>query len=176
MKLVMDIRAALLKEHSKKQTMLIVNYIGNDKERFAELMECFLGDIYRVTQRAAWVVGYCAECQPQLVEPYLETMIDLLGRNDVHVAVKRSVVGFLQFIEIPENLKGKAYDYCFDLLGDPSETIAVRCFAMSVAFNIAKNEPDLLNELKILIAGCMKHSPTPGFASRAKKLLNYKPK
>lgn len=172
----MDIREELLKEHSKKQTMLIVNYIGDDKKKFAELMEMFLGDIYRVTQRAAWVVGYCAEYQPHLVEPYLETMIDLLGRKDVHVAVKRNVVRFLQFIEIPDDLKGKTYDHCFELLSDPNEPIAVRVFAMSVAFNIAKNEPDLLSELKLLVAESMRHSPTPGFCSRAKKILNYKPK
>lgn len=169
----MDIRAALLKRHSKNQTMMIVNYIGDDGERFAELIGYFLGDNYRLSQRAAWVVGYCAQYQPQLVAPYLETMIDLLERKDMHVAVRRNVVRFLQFIEIPDDLKGKAYDHCLNLLGDPNEPIAVRCFAMGVAFNIAKNESDLLGELKLLIAESIKHGITPGLASRARKILNY---
>jgi hypothetical protein len=172
----MDIREALSKNTPKKQTMLIVNYIGDDEEKFAGLMGYFLGDVYRLSQRAAWVVGYCAEYQPQLVAPYIKTMVTLLERKDVHDAVKRNIVRFLQFIEIPKNLRGKTFSHCYELLSDPNEAIAIRCFSMSVAFNIAKDKPDLLNELKVLIAECMKHSPTPGFASRAKKILKYDPK
>ena len=48
----MNLREALLKEHSKVQTMRIVEYVGDDKERFAQLMDLFLNDVYRVSQRA----------------------------------------------------------------------------------------------------------------------------
>jgi len=57
----MDIREALLAEHSKRQTMKIVRYINGDPARFAELMKLFLGDTYRLSQRAAWAVNYCAD-------------------------------------------------------------------------------------------------------------------
>ena len=50
----MDIREALLAEHSKGQTTKIVRYIDGDPVRFAELMKLFLGDTYRLSQRAAW--------------------------------------------------------------------------------------------------------------------------
>lgn len=156
--------------------MVIVSYIGYSPERFAELMALFLGDNYRTAQRASWAVGYCAEYRPDLVGPYLEKMIDLLKRKDAHVAVKRNVVRLLQFIKIPNNLRGMAFSHCYDLLGNPNEAVAIRCFSMTVAFNIAKNEPDLLNELKVIIAECIEHSPKPGFCSRARKILNYGPK
>ena len=59
----MDIRAALAKEHSKKQSQLIAHYIGGDQERFDELMDLFLHDEeWRITQRAAWVLSHCADC------------------------------------------------------------------------------------------------------------------
>jgi hypothetical protein len=48
----MDIREALTAEHSKLQTMAIVSYIDSDPARFRELMDIFLGDEYRLTQRA----------------------------------------------------------------------------------------------------------------------------
>ena len=38
----MDIRQALLEEHSKAQCRKIVNYIGSDKQKFEELMKDFL--------------------------------------------------------------------------------------------------------------------------------------
>jgi len=50
----MDIKTALLEEHSKAQTLRIVKYIGTDQKRFDTLMELFYKEEYRVVQRAAW--------------------------------------------------------------------------------------------------------------------------
>jgi len=36
----MDIRQALITEHSKRQTMAIVEYVGDDARRFALAMAC----------------------------------------------------------------------------------------------------------------------------------------
>ena len=47
----MNIKTALLKEHSKKQCAAIVKYVGKNPERFAGLMKCFFEGEYRVTQR-----------------------------------------------------------------------------------------------------------------------------
>ena len=57
----MDIRQALTAEHSKRQTMAIVEFIGDDARRFAELMKIVFAGEYRLTQRAAWPMNYCAE-------------------------------------------------------------------------------------------------------------------
>jgi hypothetical protein len=49
----MNLRESLLAEHSKALTVRIVDYIGNNEERFAELMNLFLNDVPRITQRSA---------------------------------------------------------------------------------------------------------------------------
>lgn len=61
----MDIRQALLAEHSKRQTTAIVEYIGDDTDRFAVLMQIFFAGDYRLTQRVAWPMSYCAETHRQ---------------------------------------------------------------------------------------------------------------
>jgi len=66
----MNIRAELLSEHSKRQTAKIVDYVAGDPVRFKELIANFLGDTYRVSQRAAWAVSNCIEQHPDLVKPY----------------------------------------------------------------------------------------------------------
>jgi len=86
----MDIREALLAEHSKRQTMKIVNYIDGDPVKFRELMSLFLGDTYRLSQRAAWAVNYCADHHRELVKPYFGKLVEQLERADVHVAVRRN--------------------------------------------------------------------------------------
>lgn len=166
----MNIRDALLEEHSKEQTKKVVNYIDGDPERFAELMRLFLGPVYRVSQRAAWAVSNSIELHPDLVKPYYNILIKQLERDDAHVAVRRNVVRLLQFVEIPKRYAGRVFDVCYSLLDDPSETVAVRCFSLSVAANLAKDSPELLDELR-LVATKYPQVATAGFRSRTRRVL-----
>lgn len=167
---LMNIRQALINEHSKQNTIKIVNYIGDDAEKFAELMEIFFGDDYRLTQRSAWAVNYCAENNPQLIKPYFEKLIDLLQKKDVHNAVKRNIVRLLQYVEIPEKHLGKVYSHCVDLIDDANEPVAVRAFALTVAAKIAKDEPELLNELRLVVKKHLKYTSV-AFHKRAREIL-----
>lgn len=165
----MNIREALLAEHSKRQTMEIVRYIDGDPDKFAELMKLFLGNTYRVSQRAAWAVNYCAEHHPELVKPYFAKLIEQLERDDTHGAVRRNVARMLQFIDIPKRFQGRVYDACVALVDDPSKPVAVRCFSMTVAARLAAGSPELLNELRLVVS---QHSDnlTAGLRVRARRL------
>ena len=166
----MDIRQALMTEHSKQQTMAIVEFIGEDPKRFAELMKVFFAGDYRLTQRAAWPMNYCAERHPKLILPYLPKLLDCLEREDMHDAVKRNVMRLLQYIEIPRRLTGRVYAHCVDLLDDADQPAAVRAFAMTVATRIAKSEPDLMNELRLIVSKHLPHA-TAAFRVRAREIL-----
>ncbi len=166
----MDIKQQLLIEHSKSNTNKIVDHIGNDSKRFAELMRIFFGDEYRLMQRAAWVMSHCAENNPQLIKPYFEKMIDLLPEKDVHNAVKRNIVRLLQFVEIPDKYLGKVYSHCVDLVDNANEPVAVRAFALTVAAKIAQSEQELLSELKLVVEKHLKYTSV-AFHKRAREIL-----
>ena len=165
----MDFKKELLKEHSKKQTTKIVNYIGHDPKRFNLLVKAFLSGPYRVTQRAAWPLSNCVRACPGLINPHLKSVLKMLDKKDAHVAVKRNILRLLQDIEIPKKFYGVLADKCFELM-DPQEAIAVRVFSMSVLAAIAQKEPDLKRELRILIEDQLPFA-SAGFLSRAKKVL-----
>jgi len=165
----MNIKEELLKEHSKPQALKIVNYIGNNPERFDELMKLFFQENYRLNQRAAWPVGIFAEKHPDFILPYLGAMINLLEK-DVHNAVKRNIVRTLQYIEIPDELLGLAAENCFQLLTSNKEPVAIKVFAMTVLANICKKEPDLKQELTLVIEDQLPYA-SAGFKSRAKKIF-----
>jgi len=166
----MNIREALLAEHSKRQTMKIVKYVGDDPTRFRELMTVFLGRQYRPTQRAAWAVNYCAEKHPELIRPYMSRLIDLLEMRDGHDAIRRNVARLLQFVDVPPRHRGRVFAACYDLVDDPEQPIAVRVFALTVAANIAANKADLMNELRLMTN---KYLPlaSPAFRVRVRKAL-----
>lgn len=165
----MDIKAALLAEHSKPQAMRIRAYIGSDAERFEELMQCFLSKEKRLCQRAAWVVSHCAERYPHLIAPHLKTMIAEL-KNPLHMAVKRNTVRVLQLVKIPEDLQGELVNICFDFLLDAKEAIAVQAFSMTVLYNITKEQPELKDELRVVIEEMIPHG-SAGIRSRGRKIL-----
>lgn len=165
----MNLREELVKNHTKELIERIVRYVDNDKKRFAELMNLFLGNIEVISQRAAWAVSYCAEGHPELVSPYLERMLDNLNQR-VHDAVKRNTIRTFQDIDIPEKLQGKAADICFRFLYSNDETIAVKVFSMTVLHNLSKEHPDLRNELRMAIEEQMPYA-SAGFKSRGKKIL-----
>lgn len=165
----MDIRQTLNQGNTKPIAVMISAYIGDDAEKFRELMEIFLGNDPRLSQRAAWVVSHCADRHPALIRPWIKPMIKNLKNND-NVAVKRNTVRVFQWVDIPGSEMGKLADICFDYLGSASEPIAVKVFSMSVLFNMCKKIPELKNELLPMIEDQMPYGSV-GFRSRGRKII-----
>lgn len=165
----MNIRQALLEEHSREQTLKISKYIDSDSKRFAELIKLFMGDEYRVTQRAAWVVSYCAQEHPQLVKPYLSRLVKNLEKPGLHDAVKRNTLKVLEMLSIPKALQGQVADTCFKFLVS-QEPIAMKAYSMTILLNICKEEPDLKNELRLIVEDMIPLG-SPGIRARGKKVL-----
>ncbi|MBC7861347.1 MAG: hypothetical protein IAF38_00150 [Bacteroidia bacterium] len=165
----MNLREQILKEHSKRNTAKITKYVGEDPERFKALMRLFFNDEYRVVQRAAWAVGNIGVDHKYLVKPYLKKMTDYLQKPP-HDAVKRNVLRIFQFIEIPKNLQGRLVDICFKFLLSKDEPIAIKVFSMTVLANISKKNPDLKNEIKMVIEEMLPFAG-PGIRARGKRTL-----
>ncbi|MBS1557091.1 MAG: hypothetical protein JST69_00070 [Bacteroidetes bacterium] len=165
-----DLSKELLKEYSKKQCIRIVQYVGNDADRLAELVNVFLGGPYRITQRAAWPLSYCVQKHPELIIPHLKTILKFTGQEGAPDAVKRNVMRFLQFMSIPKKYQGATLNLCLRFLSNKKEAVAVRVFAMTVLANLSKELPELKNELIPLIEDEMPYA-SAGFRSRGKRLL-----
>ena len=166
----MNIKEALLEEHTKANTLRITEFIGSDPEKFEELMNLILNDEYRVVQRGSWVVRHCHDKEPSLILPYLEEVISKL-RNPSHDAYKRNMLVILSEVDVPDKFIGELADICFDSLENRSEAVAIRAHAISNLYNICFKEPDLANELRLLLEEFMPHE-SAGFKSKAKKTIN----
>ncbi|PUZ23196.1 hypothetical protein DCC81_22635 [Chitinophaga parva] len=165
------LRDRILNAGGKPDMASIATWIGHSAPRFAQLMECFLHDEYRVVQRAAWIISLVADEQPSLLQPHLPAMVARMQEAGLPVAVKRNVVRVLQVLHIPEDLQGAVMEQCFIFLADPQETVAVRAFSMTVLANLAKEYPEIKGEIVMLIEDALEQEPTPGIVSRAKKVL-----
>jgi len=164
------LRAEILKEHSKAQCTKIVKWVGSNQQRFDELFYLFLNDEYRVVQRSAWPVSYCVDAHPQLINKHWKELIKNLKKSNLHDAVKRNSIRFMQEIELPEQYHGEIMNICFKYLESYTEALAVKIFSMSVIANLAKYYPEIKSELKLIIEDQLPHQ-SAGFKSRAKKVM-----
>lgn len=166
----MNLREAILKEHSKNQCSKIVAYIGDQQQRFDELVALFLQGEHRLAQRAAWPLSYCVAAHPHLVKKHLKKIIHNLKKPGIHNAVKRNTMRLLQETDIPESMQGDLLDICFKYVADPKEAVAVKAFSLSILSRFSQQYPEIIPEIKLLIEDQLPHQ-TAAFASRAKRVL-----
>ena len=160
------IRKTLYKEH----VSIIVDYIGNNKKRFAQLMNFFFSNDNRLSQRSAWVMSHCVDKNTTLIEPYIDKLVkNLYATNDD--ATKRNTLRILQLVDIPEPLWGELLEKCFEYLESNDEAIAIRAFSMTVAYNISNDVPEIKPELKAVIEEIIIYG-SAGLKSRGKTILN----
>lgn len=167
----MNIRERLTAEHSKTLTTAIVNYIGDDKKRFKELMAIFLAGDYRLTQRAAWPMSFTAMLHPKLITPYFEKLVNLLRNTGNHPAINRNILRMFQEINIPEKYQGSLIDICFGFIIDATCPSAIRAFALTTAAKICAPHAELKNELLLIINDLMQFAQPPAIKSRIKSAL-----
>lgn len=168
----MDIKEELLKAkiHFKEDALRITSYACSSPKRFAELMDCFLSNEYRLAQRAAWSVSWAARQKPQLIKPYIKDLVAQLPRTDVHNAVIRNSVRILEAIEIPEELHGDVMNACFGFIEKVSTPAAIKAFSLTTLSNLSNYYPEIKQELKLIIEERW-NIETPAFKARAKKIL-----
>ena len=59
---------------------------------------------------------------------------------------------------------------CFQFIENPKEAIAIKIISLTLLGNLAKDYPEILPELRVVIESRWEME-TPGFRSRAKKIL-----
>jgi hypothetical protein len=166
----MKLREQLLKEHSRANRDVIVQWVGNKQDRFDELFSLFLTDEYRVVQHAAWPLSYAVINHPAFIRKHLSKLIACLDKPGVHDAVKRNTLRLLQEIVIPKKHHGRLMDACFRYISSVQEPAAIKAFALTVLQNLSKQYPAIIPEIKLVIDENYEHE-TPAFRSRAKRFL-----
>lgn len=166
----MNIREAILAEHSREQALRIATYAIQNKKQFKELMRCYMDADYRLSQRAAWSVSWAARKKPEMIQPYIGELVKRLQDDTAHPAVIRNTVRVFEELDIPEEYHGEVMNRCFQFLESPTTPAAIKAFSMTVLCHLSKYYPEIKQELKLIIEENWDHE-TPAFKSRGRKIL-----
>ena len=146
----MDLKQELAHRSSKVHMIRLAHTVCKEPKLYAELIDLILNAKPPIPQYGAWLLQHCSNIQPELILPHVEPLLNLLT-EDIHDGVRRSILRAFTEITLPPSAIGQAADLCFAYLADPKEPVAVRVFAMSVLWGVCKQEPDLIDELVLLI-------------------------
>lgn len=161
--------------HNKLLKNHLVNWVGDNQEKFDVLCKILFTQEYRLVQRASWPISYIIENQPHLIKKHFNAITRALGDQNLKDAVKRNLLRCLQTIIIPEKYCGKIADACFKFINDPHEKAAVKAFSISILDTLTTKFPELREELITSLESVYEHE-TPAFRSRARKVLKTKPR
>lgn len=167
----MNIKEALLKDHSKKQCNAIIEHIGDDKKRFKILLDLFLGNDPLIEQRASWPLSYVCMAHQDLIQPHIGKLIKNLSRKNLHNAVIRNTFRLLEEVDIPEKYCGTIFDFCVNNIKNTTLPHAIRVFSIGTAENLCKKYPELKTELILLLLELKKFPQPPSMTARIKMVL-----
>ena len=168
----MDFREQLLAELSKRNTDYIASVIDRDEELFREMFNLILTNENYVSGRAAWVIETLWLKYPQMIDPYINDMIDFLKISNYDNQKRHflKILSTREIKEFDEDHLGILIDRCFTWLEDPIYPTAVKMFSMQIIFNFVEVEPALASELIAIIENQFGDA-TPGFKNKGEKLL-----
>ncbi len=164
---------AVLAEHSKAQTALIVHWVGKSQSRFDQLFKLVVEAEPIISQRSSWPLCNAALLNPQLMHAHWITLLQFVTKEKLPRGVKRNTVKIFASISFPKKLEGTVMDFCFQLVVEPKEEIAVKSWAMKILMKMAKHYPDIIPELKLIVEDQFEEG-SAGFKSQAKKILGMK--
>ncbi|MEM1214814.1 MAG: hypothetical protein AAGJ82_03970 [Bacteroidota bacterium] len=167
----MNIATTLAQRHSKQTTLQIVNWIGEDQQRFAEFLPLFLHGEKQVVQRASWVMSFLGERSPALLAPHWSAIMTAL-ENPVHDAVSRNILKVIANakIDLPEEEEGRMVHIAFEALANPKTPVAIQAQAMTCLANLLPKYPELADELRQTITEGMEYG-SAGYCARGRAVL-----
>ena len=159
----------LLREQSRANTDFLIQALVEKPSLFDDFWSILMKNTDPVSRRAAWVIDYFTEEQPQFLNERIEELAENLPRFSAD-GLKRHSMRMLSRSALPTDQLGRLTDISFKWLQSPKESVAVKMYCIVILDRVTKVYPELIPELCDIIELQMDEA-TPGFKSIAGKTL-----
>lgn len=158
--------------NSKRMCEAVVKWVGNSPARFAELLAHVNGKDKLLMQRAAYPMSFAIEKKPGFITPHYKVLLKRMKEPNLHDAIRRNIIRALEYADVPGKWQGELMDACFQFLTDPKEKPAVKASCLTVLGKLAKQFPEILPEIKLIVDEARDHE-TAAFRARARKVFGF---
>ncbi len=164
-----QLEGLILNEHSRANADFIANIIISKTDFIPALIEIVFADHKTISGRAAWPLLLAHKKNRRLLNDYIPVIIDKLPSVS-SVSVQRCLLSILTTANIPEEYDVVLLNYTTQVLTDTNSSVASIIYSIDIYYNIAKKQPELLNELAVMLE-FLQPNATPGIRSKIRKIL-----
>ncbi|BAX82241.1 hypothetical protein [Labilibaculum antarcticum] len=152
----------------KEEAKLVAQSIAENPMYMKELWEICISN-EKHSWRATWILDKVYDIDPDLVRLYLPQMIKLVPTLS-NESKLRQYLKLISLEPLPSNISGDFINYCFDALISSTSAIAIKVYTMQILYNFSLQEPDIQNELALVIEEQMENG-SAGLYSRGRRIL-----
>jgi hypothetical protein len=144
--------------------------LGNNEQNFSALLHFIISDKGKYAARASRVLYMLSEAYPELVLPFLATIVDHLKIDNT--SVYRSFLRILSYNvpKLSEDQFGLVMDDSFNTLLNPKAEVAHKLYSIHILYEMYKIEPLIKEELKLSIEANMEYGSS-GIKNIGKRIL-----
>jgi hypothetical protein len=165
----MDLKELIMQEYSKVHANLVAEYILSKPELMSELFDIIYLFEDPLSKRASWSLKILSEKDSSIIDPYVDLMVDMLPKTN-DIPILKLVLATLRMTHIPESKQGELLQFTSDVLTDSGSSIASLIYSMDIFYNLSRNEPDLLNELRHMLEMLLPNG-SAGVKNKSHKLI-----
>lgn len=159
----------LLNSMSSKEDLDILRASFENRIQLLEILfELTNFDNNTIAWRAYWTFEHCIESKEQAAY-FLNDIVNNLNVYKTD-GLKRHALKIVLMFNPNEYDTVKIIDYCFNILENRANSIAVKANAMSILYAIGEQQHEILYELKALIELNLSDA-SPGIKNKSLKLL-----
>lgn len=152
----------------KEEAKLVAQSIAENPMYMKELWEICISN-EKHSWRATWILDKIYDIAPDLVRLYIPQMIELVPTLS-NESKLRQYLKLISLEPLPSNISGDFINYCFDALISSTSAIAIKVYTMQILYNFSLQEPDIQNELALVIEEQMENG-SAGLCSRGRRIL-----
>ncbi len=153
---------------SHKEGMIAL--LKSRPEYFNEALDLAISDDQPFAWRSAFLISSCMNDNDVRVKKYIKPILACLQtKSDGH---QRDLLRILYRMKLGDKDEGTVFDICIKLWEQIGKAPSVRMIAFKFIIKIAKQYPELLNEISVLMQDHYLESLSPGIKCSARRMID----
>ena len=147
----------------------MISFLKAHPEYFNEAIELAISDNQPYSWRSAWLLWSCMNENDQRIHKYIQKIVKAVKtKNDGH---KRELLKILYQMKLKSGHESILFDICLSIWQQIEKSPSVRFNALKFIIKIAKNHPELANEIDYLLQEHYLETLSPGVKKSISKMM-----
>lgn len=148
----------------------MVAFLKSQPEYFNEAIKLAISDDQPFAWRSAFLLSSSMEDNDARVKKYIKPiLVRIKTKNDGH---QRELLKILYRMKLSDREEGMVFDICIRLWEQIGKDPSIRITALKFIFKIAKQHPELLNEITPLMQNHYLELLSPGVKRSVNRMIN----